>query len=67
MENDDTSREAELFIESGEWVIKETNKLIDKYKSCKTAHEQSKLIPQLQYLAKKLYLEKKGIERAMGL
>ena len=65
-DNNNEEQSAELSIKSGEWVINEATNLLKKYHSCKTAYARKKLLPQIDYMLKRLSFEKKEIGKMMG-
>ena len=56
----------DIAIQNGEWIIREANRMIKQYKSCRTAHAQSKLRPQLDHILERLVFEKKEIGKLIG-
>lgn len=63
--NDNTDADIELSILSGEWAVGETQKLIDEYRECPTAHGKLRLLPKLEAISKKMQFEKKIIGKMM--
>jgi len=57
----------ETQLHSAEWLTKEADKLIAKYKACKTAHARNKLIPKLKYIQSRLMFEGKNIDKLIEL
>jgi hypothetical protein len=55
-----------LFVENSEWALGEADRLINEYHTCKTAYGRSRLIPQLEYMFKRLSFERKEIGKLLG-
>ncbi len=51
-----------MMIVSEEWLVKECQKLLSQYKSCRTEHEKMKLFPRIEELLGKITFEMKEIE-----
>jgi hypothetical protein len=55
--------EAEILIQSGDWLTNEATDIIKKYKECKTEHARAKLIPKMEYIRSRLAFEKRQFEQ----
>lgn len=56
----------ELQLDASQWACQEADKLIKKWKSCKTAHARSKLIPKMEEMRRRLSFEKRAIDILAG-
>lgn len=53
----------QMTLNSGEYFIKECEKLIAEYKACQTVHQRTKLIPRIEYMMKRLSFEKEQLDK----
>jgi len=54
-----------ILINAGEWSVEQAEKLIKKYKSCKTQHAKTKLLPDMACALERLSFERKEIEKIL--
>lgn len=59
-----TEHDAKIHNESGTWLVKEADKLIEQYKVCKTAHARWLLLPKMNHLISRMKFECKEIDKA---
>jgi hypothetical protein len=64
--DDNIGDDEALYVQNGEWALKEATQLINKYNLCKTAHAKNRLRLQLEYILQRIAFEKKEIGKLLG-
>ena len=64
--NDNVEANINIQINASEWAGNETDKLLKKYRACKTEHAKNRLIPQLEYMRKRMAFEQKALVKLIG-
>ena len=64
--NDNVEDNVKIQINASEWVGNETDKLLNKYRACKTEHAKNRLRPQLEYMRKKMAFEQRALAKLIG-
>lgn len=57
--------QVKLHIESGEWLIKETNSVIKQYKACKTGYCRRKLLCKIEHLMNRLDFQYRELDKIL--
>jgi hypothetical protein len=53
-------------LQSSEMWLQQAEKLVARYKKLKTLRAKSKLLPQLEYMLKRISFEKKEVKKLMN-
>lgn len=53
----------QIMIETGEWLMKESDRLITEYRNCRSEYEKVKVIKKMESLTGKIKFEMNEIER----
>ena len=64
--NDNVETNINIQINASEWAGNETDKLLKKYRACKTEHAKNRLIPQLEYMRKRMAFEQRALAKLIG-
>ena len=65
--DDNIDSSVELSLQSGEWTIRETQRVIAEYKACKSVHAQVRLISRMEYMLKRLSFERNELGKLIDL